>query len=224
MTILALQLPESANRFIKQRQLQGDVSAVLLYGSYARGTHHVNSDIDIIFVVDQGFKRECVVQDGLLFEVLEETKNNMYSFWERNMDVDRHWYLWKDMKILFDRDGEGKEIIEHAMSFVSDRHPWPSKEVQMRKLIMLHKINNIRHVSSSDSRTAALLLVEFVWALIENWFGIRGRFIPSSKEVFTILPEEDPVLSDLLGDFYTNPVDLDTKFKLAERIYKAIHE
>lgn len=217
----ALHLPESINRFIKQRQMRGGISAVLLYGSYARGTQHANSDVDIIFIVDQGFKRECVIQDGLLFEVLEETKSNVYSFWQKNLDEDRHWYLWKDVKVLYDRDGEGKEIVSHALSLLTERQPWPSEELQMRSLIMQFKIKNIRHVSQSDPSTAALLLVELVRGLIENWFRIRGRFIPSSKEFFAIFAEEDPTLSGLLTEFYVDQIDLDTKFSVVERMFKS---
>jgi len=219
-----LKLPERVNRFIEQRKIRGGISAVLLYGSYARGTQHTNSDIDIIFVVDEGFKRECVVQDGLLFEVIEQTKSNMYLFMKNNMDEDRHWNLWKDVKVLYDRDGEGKEIIVHAQSLVSDRQPWPPEEIQMRRLIMESKIGNIRHVSQSDQRTAALLLVELVWALIENWFGIRGRFIPSPKEIFAIFSEEDPVLSGLSNEFYVDQNDLNTRFNLIERVFKAVYD
>jgi len=219
-----LHLPESVNRFIEQRLIRGGISAVLLYGSYARGTQHANSDIDIIFVVDEGFKRECVVQDGLLFEVIEQTKSNMYSFMKENKDEDRHWNLWKDVKALYDRDGEGKEIIEHAQLLVNDRQPWAPDEIKMRRLIMGSKIKNIRHVSQGDRRTAALLLVELVWVLIENWFRIRGRFIPSPKELFSILSEEDPVLSGLLNEFYVDQNNLNTRFDVADLVFKAVYD
>jgi len=219
-----LRLPESINRFVEQRKFRGGVSAVLLYGSYARGTQHEQSDVDIIFIVDQGFTRECFVQDGLLFEVIEQTKSNMYSFWEKNLDEDRHWCLWKDTKVLYEKDGKGKEIIKHALSLVSDRQPWPPKEKQMRRLIMQHKIKNIRHVSQSDPETSALLLLEFVQALVENWFRMRGCFIPSPKELFSVFAEQDPVLSGLLSNFYVNQMDLNTKLGLAERVLNAVYD
>jgi len=210
----AINLPESINRFIKQRKMRGGISAVLLYGSYARGTQHANSDVDIMFIVDQGFKRECVVQDGLLFEIIEETSSNVYIFWQKNLDEDRHWNLWKDVKVLYDRDGEGKEIVNRALSLLTERQPWSRDELQMRSLIMQFKIKSIRHVSQSDPCTAALLHVESVRALMENWFQIRGRFIPSSKEIFAIFAEEDPILSGLLTEFYVDQIDLDTRLGL----------
>jgi len=218
----ALQLPESVNRFIKQRQMRGDISAVLLYGSYARGTQHANSDVDIMFIVDQGFKRECVVQDGLLFEIIEETSSDVYSYWQKNLDEDRHWNLWKDVKVLYDRDGEGKEIINRAHSLLTERQPWPRDELQMRTLIMQFKIKSIRHVSQSDPCTAALLLLESVRALMEDWFRMRGRFVPSSKEIFAIFADEDPILSGLITEFYVDQIDLDTRLSLVERIFESV--
>ena len=44
----SFQLSDRVNRFIAARKELGDVSAVLIYGSYARGTQHEQSDVDII--------------------------------------------------------------------------------------------------------------------------------------------------------------------------------
>lgn len=219
-----LRLPESVDRFINQRKAKGGISAVLLYGSYARGTQHRKSDVDIIFVVDQGFSRHCVVQDGILFEVIEQTKSSVYSFWQKNLDEDRHWNLWKDTKILYDRDGEGKEIIAHALSLVGEREPWTKDEINMRRLIMKFKIENIRYVSKCDACSATLLLIEFVRTLIENWFGIRGQFIPSSKEIFHVLSIEDPLFAKMLNAFYIDQMDLESKLSLADNIFEVVYQ
>ncbi len=57
--------PDPVNRFIVDRLERGDVAAVPLYGSYARGTQHEQSDVDIIFVDDELTKSE-IADEALL--------------------------------------------------------------------------------------------------------------------------------------------------------------
>ena len=123
----SLDLPQTITRFIAARIERGDILAALLYGSYARGTQTEHSDVDIIFILDKGYKSKLVMHEGIEFEVLEVTKSNLYAYWQKNWDEDRHWYLWKDAKAIFDPGGEGKEIIEHARSLVGERFPWQKK-------------------------------------------------------------------------------------------------
>jgi len=220
----ALQLPKSITRFVTRRTDGGDVSAVLLYGSYARGTQHEQSDVDIIFVVEQGFKSECVKFDGLLFEVLEETKSNMFSYWQKNFDEDRHWYLWKDVKVLYEREREGVEIVEHALSLVSERQPWPRERTKNHRLAMLARLEKIRYLSRDDQGTAAILLTEFARSLTENWFKIRGHFVPSTKEFLTLFAEECPEFANMLENFHLNASDLSGKFLQVKRMLEIVYK
>lgn len=216
-------LPDPVNRFIAQRQARGDVSAVLLYGSYARGTQHEHSDVDLIFIVDEGFTSELVVVEGLDVEVLEQTKTNMIAFWQKNLDEDRHWYLWKDVKVVFDRDGEGVEVIEHAMSLVGEKQPWPSNQVAMRKQVTLAKLHRTRQLATLDPGTAAILLVEIVQGLTEHWFSVRGRRIPSSKEFVGLFADESPEFGGLLESFHLEPSDLDSNLDHVERMVAVVY-
>ncbi len=218
MSNTKFQLPTSVNRFIATRKEQGDIAAVLLYGSYARGTQHEKSDVDIIFVVDQGFKSELIVHDGLVIEVLESTKRNMFSYWKENWDEDRHWYLWKDVKVVYDRDGEGAEIVKYAQSLVGERLPWPRTKIENRRQVDLAKIEKVQYLSKTDPGTASILLFEFVSELTENWFKIRGRFVPSTKELLTIYSNDCPEYGQLLTDFHLNEADLNTRFCLAKNM------
>ena len=218
----SLQLPDRVNRFIAARKEPGDVSAALIYGSYARGTQHEQSDVDIIFVVDNGFKSELVKHEGLEFEVLEATKNSIFAHWHSNWDEDRHWYLWKDAKVAYDRNGEGAEIVKYALSLVGERLPWPREQREGRRLVMLSRIQRIEYLSQTDPGTAAILLGEFVRTLTENWFKIRGQFIPSSKEFLATFADDCPKFGSLLKDFYLNSTDLKTRFILVESMLRIV--
>jgi len=216
-------LPQSVKRFIELRLARDGVSAVLLYGSYARGTQHAKSDVDVVYIVDSGFNSECVEYEGLLFEVLEQTKHGMFEYWQKHMDVDRHWYLWKDAKVIYDREGEGAEVIEHAMSLVGQRHPWSREKVENHKLAMLAKIENIRYLSRKDAGTAAILLVEFVRLLTENWFKMRGQFVPSTKVILSLFAEHDPEFGSMLVDYHLNADGLDRKFEQVETMLNTVY-
>ena len=216
-------LPEPVNRFIAARRERGDVSAVLPYGSYARGTPHEQSDVDIIFIVDEGFKSELVEFEGMDFEVLEETKLNMFAFWETNLDEDRHWYLWKDVKVLYDRDGEGAEAVAHALSLVGEKKPWPEERIEMRKQVAQAKLRRTRSLSQHDPGTAAIVLVELVQESTAHWFDARGRRVPSSKGLLAVFAQEHPELGDVLVDFYTRSAGLEPWFDLVERLVDFVY-
>ena len=216
-------LPEQVNRFVASRLDGGDVTAVLLYGSYARGTEHEQSDVDIIFVVDQGFKSEVVDLDGVDVEVLEQTKHNMFAFWEQNLDEDRHWYLWKDVKVLYERNNEGTEVVAHAMSLVGEKRPWPNDRIEMRKKVAQAKLRRTRFLSQLDAGSAAIALVELVQAMTGHWFDVRGQRVPSSKAFSGVFAEEDPELGDLLVGFYVRPTEFDVRFDLADRMAELVY-
>lgn len=216
-------LPEPVNRFIADRLERGDVAAVLLYGSYARGTQHEQSDVDIIFVVDEGFRSEIVDFEGIEFEVLEQTKPNMFAFWEQNLDEDRHWYLWKDAKVLYERDKEGTEVVAHALSLVGEKRPWPADQVEMRKKVAVSKLRRTRYLSQRDPGTAAITLIELVQASTKHWFDVRGHRVPSSKAFLDVFAKEDPEFGGLLRDFHEQPLELESKFDLAERLTELVY-
>ena len=216
-------LPEPVNRFIADRLDRGDVAAVLLYGSYARGTQHEQSDVDIIFVVDEGFRSEVVECEGVDIEVLEQTRHNMFAFWEQNLDEDRHWYLWKDVKVLYERDNEGAEVVAHALSLVGEKRPWPTDQVEMRRKVAVAKLRRTRFLSQSDPGTAAIVLVELVQASTQHWFAVRGHRVPSSKAFLGVFAEEEPELGDLLVDFYTQTAELESKFDTAQRLLEIVY-
>lgn len=218
-----LKLPQSITRFINRRVQRGDVSAVLLYGSYARGTQHEQSDVDLIFIVDEGFNSEYIEYERFVFEVLEQTKSNMFSYWKNNLDKDRHWYLWKDVKVLYDREGEGAETVKHALSLVGNRLPWSQERIVNHRQAMHARIDKIQYLSVEDQATAAVLLVEFVRSLAENWFKIRGRFVPSTKEFLALFEKDCPAFAEMLGDFHLNPTDLDGRFVQVRRMLDIVY-
>lgn len=216
-------LPEPANRFITERLDRGDVAAVLLYGSYARGTQHEQSDVDIIFVVDEGFKSEIVNVEGIDIEVLEQTKHDMFAFWEQNLDEDRHLYLWNDVKVLYERDDEGVEVIAHALSLVGEKRPWPNDRIEMRKKVADAKLRRTRFASQHDPGTAAIVLVELVQAMTEHWFDVRGHRVPSSKSFLDVFADHDPELGGVLREFYLESLELEPRFDVARRMVDLVY-
>jgi len=216
-------LPESIKQFISARQARGGVSAVLIYGSYARGTQHEKSDVDLIFIVDEGFKSEYILHEGIDIEVLESTLSDMISYWQQNWDEDRHWYLWKDARVLYDRDGDGAKAVAHALSLVGDRQSWSQEHTEARKHIMKAKLGRCQYLAQKDPTTAAMLLTEFVRTLIENWFIVRGKFVPSTKEFLTCFSKQSPEFEQLLRDFYSDSTNLNARFALLERMIERVY-
>lgn len=89
---------------------------------------------------------------------------------------------------------------------------------------MEERLEKIRYVSGYDPGTSGLLLVDFVQALLGNWFRLRGRFVPSPKEFFAIFAEENPGLANLLHGFYVDSNGLASKFDQVDAMLEMIYK
>ncbi len=219
----ARDLPEVIHRFVASREEQGGLAAALLYGSFARGTAHERSDVDIIFIVDEGFASEAVTFEGKLFECLETTADAIMSHWEQKLDEDRHWYLWKDVKVLYERDGAGAHVVSAARSLVGERIPWTDEQIEMRRFVMTERIDRLRFLADTEPTTAAIVLGDVFRDLLEYWFKMRGEFVPSPKEFTSVFDVQSPPIAELVRSFYIAernlPGRLDVAIRLVDEVF-----
>jgi len=88
---------------------------------------------------------------------------------------------------------------------------------------MIERIEKIKYLAKSDEGTAAILLVEFVRSLAENWFKIRGQFVPSTKDFLAIFVAEHPEFGNKFRDFHLNSSTLNGRFVEVERMLDIVY-
>lgn len=92
-------LPPYLNELVQNT----DVLGVILFGSWARGNAQPGSDVDLVVILRQGFRRAVEYRDEQAFEIIWVTEQGALDFWQAHPDdaVD----LWSVAQVLLDRDG-----------------------------------------------------------------------------------------------------------------------
>ena len=108
-------------QYIEKLQKSPDVLGIILFGSWARGNNRVDSDVDLLVIVQEGLKRTVEYREGQAFEITYTTEQGAMEYWQSNPDDAVE--LWRSAKVLFDRDGTvarlrqaGNEIKERGKS------------------------------------------------------------------------------------------------------------
>src|SRR5687767_7877113 len=87
---------------IEELQQDPQVLGIIMFGSWARGNNRVDSDVDLLVIVQEGFKRTVEYREGQAFEVTYITEQGAIEYWRSNPNDAVE--LWKDAKVLFERD------------------------------------------------------------------------------------------------------------------------
>lgn len=88
-----------------------DVRAVALHGSRARFGARPDSDVDLLVVTDHGDAGQVVVHHGgLEVDRIERSA----AAWTDRFRRDRPtWaWAWSDARVLLDRDGSGRDLVD----------------------------------------------------------------------------------------------------------------
>src|SRR5262245_20263022 len=99
---------EKLHKFVEQLQEDQNNLVVILFGSQARGDSTEESDIDLVVIVKEGYKRAAEYFDSQAFEIIYTTEAGALEYWRANMHDAVG--LWRVGKVLFDRDGTGERL------------------------------------------------------------------------------------------------------------------
>jgi predicted nucleotidyltransferase len=194
-------LNPSAQQYIAELQADPNVLGIILFGSWARGNHRPGSDIDLVVIVQNGYRRTVEHRQGQAFELIFVTEQGAIDFWEANPDDTVE--LWRVAKVLFDREGtiarlrQAVQGIEQrgkaALTAEQYEHAW---------FDCLDQIKAAEALAATDPTTASLPLAAKVVQLTELFFATRQRWIPPPKQRLAILQELQPESYNLLVSYY----------------------
>ena len=125
--------------FVNGLKKDSNVLGVVLFGSWARGSNRIGSDVDILVILKEGYKRTIEYLDNQAFEIIYSTKKEAFDFWKSNRDDAAGF--WEDANILYDVGGvvaslkkKKKKILKEGKKEIDKFR----KEQLMFELNLLH--------------------------------------------------------------------------------------
>ena len=85
--------------FIEELKSRPGILGIILFGSWARGNNRLDSDVDLVVIVTEGFKRSVEYHKNQAFEIIYTTEELVFEFWESHKDDCVS--LWEVAKVLY---------------------------------------------------------------------------------------------------------------------------
>jgi uncharacterized protein len=155
----------------------------ILYGSYARGDAHGESDVDLLVVRAEGPSlRDARLVDGLLLDAFVSPEAAL-----EHPDVEQ-LKLARGL-VLFERDGFGEALLERVRALeAGGPSPLPEDEREMRRVWAQKSLQRARAGGpEADYRWHSLVVQS-----LEDYFALRTRWFRGSKESLDELAREEP--------------------------------
>lgn len=203
--------------FLEELKLRDDVLGVIMFGSWARGNNRTDSDVDLVIILKDGFRRTVEYRDKQAFEIIYTTEKGAFDFWGGHKDDAAG--LWEVAKVLYDKDNT-IERLQSKIKEVLDAGKKPIDEYQLGQF-RFDADDQLKYVESiilKDPTTANLILSNKVFSLIELFFDIRLLWTPAPKQRLAKITELDAKLFELLEQFYKEPITLPEKLAIAREI------
>jgi hypothetical protein len=206
--------------FIENKNADDNVLAVIVFGSYARGNSRPDSDIDLVIILKNGFKRVAEEFQGQTFEIIYTTEESALDYWNSN----KHdaFGLWSVAQIAFDRDGTGKRLKEYGENLCKEL-PEPLDESTLGHLRFdaQDSIKAAEIISETDIATASLLIHKKVIDLIDLFFDKNQKWHPAPKQQLETIESINKTSGALFTDFYSIS-DFQGKVEVLKKIAKDV--
>jgi hypothetical protein len=192
-----------------------DVLGVLLFGSWARGDNRPDSDVDLVVIVRDGYRR-CVEYCGdQAFELIFVTEAAAFDFWAANRDDAAA--LWAVAKIVHDT-GVLQRLEQRTRALLAEgKLPLPAERIAGLRFDAEDQLRHVAAIADRDPATAAMLLAATVLGLTALVFDLRCLWTPPPKQRLAAIAALDPVLADAFRRFHTESA-LTRRLQLAREL------
>jgi len=210
-------LNQETQAFIEDLKGRPDVLGVILFGSWARGNNRPDRDVDLLVILEVGFKRAVEYRGNQAFEIIYTTGKAAVEFWESNKDDCARF--WEIAKILFDRDRTIQALQTQALLIVKGgKEPLDNDQLVHLRFDAEDQLRYIQHILSSDQTTANLLLTNKVFVLTELFFDVRQLWIPAPKQRLSEIKSISPEFYTLLETFFAENGDITKRISLTQQM------
>lgn len=212
---------QETQNFVEELKKRSDVLGVILFGSWARGNNRPDSDVDLVVILKEGYRRTVEYRDKQAFEIIYTTEKGAFDYWESHKDDAAG--LWEIAKILFDKDGT-IERLKSKINVVLNAGKKPIDEFQLGQFRFdaEDQLKYVEGVLVNDPTTASLILTNKIFALTELFFDMRQMWTPAPKQRLEKIKEISPDLYTLLQQFYQEQLSITEKLFVAKKIIPII--
>ncbi len=208
------------DQFVEDLKKRPDVLGIILFGSWARGNNRQDSDIDLVVILTEGFRRTVEYSGEQVYEIIYITENSAFDYWENHKDQCAG--LWEVAKILYDKSGTIQKLEKRVKRMLKQgKKPYDQYQLSQLRFDAEDQINYVKKIKMTDLATARMILLNKVFALTELFFDIRQLWIPAPKQRLMQIKKIDTRFYDLLVKFYEEN-GLSEQIKSAEVIVKFV--
>ncbi len=212
---------KETQKFLEELKQHSDVLGVIMFGSWARGNNRPDSDVDLVVILTDGYRRTVEHRNGQPFEIIYTTEKGAFDYWESHKDDAAG--LWEVAKILYDKDGT-VEQLKNKIKEVLDAGKKAIDEYQLGQF-RFDSDDSLKYTESilaSDPTTANLMLTNKIFALTELFFDIRQMWTPAPKQRLVEIQKISPDFYSLLQQFYQEQITLKDKLEIAKKIVPVV--
>ena len=194
---------KATHSFLEDLKQRRDVLGVIMFGSQARGNYRPDSDVDLVVILTEGYRRAVEYRDGQAFEIIYTTARGALAYWKSH--VDDAAGLWEVASVLFDKDGTIAQL-KSKIQKVLDEGKKPIDEYQLEQFRFDADdiLKYVEHIIEADPTSANLILTNKVFTLTGLFFDLRQLWIPAPKQRIEKIKEVSPGLYYLLTKFYSD--------------------
>ncbi len=214
---------EATNKFIQELKLRDNVLGIILFGSWARENNRLDSDVDLVVILDNGYQRTVEKREGQIFEIIYSTAESALDYWKSNRDDCAG--LWEVAKILYDKDGTVKKLQSEVELLIKQG----KKSMNVLQLGQLRfdaedqiKVSGL--LFDEDPTTANFILTNKVFALTSLFFDIRQLWTPAPKQRLEKIKEIKPELYSALHNFYYDGEAFKSRLDSAKKIVDLVFQ
>ncbi len=209
--------------FVEELKQRPEVLGIILFGSWARGDNRPDSDVDLVVILTEGYKRTVEYKNDQAFEIIYTTEQSALEFWKNKIDDCAG--LWSVAKILYDKNKTLNTLKEQALEIIKNgKKPIDEYQKKQYQFSAEDEIKAVEHLIANDPTTANMVLAYTVNNLSSLFFDLRQLWTPAPKQRFSKIKEINPKLYSIFGRFYTDKTSLKEKIGVAKEIVPIVFE
>lgn len=202
--------------FVEKLKADANVLAVIVFGSYARGNSRPDSDIDLVVILKEGYKRTAEEFEGQTFEIIYTTEKAATDYWQSN----KHDAigLWSVAKVAFDRDTTGGRLKAFGDNLLKEKPPmFDEAKLNHLRFDLQDTIKAAEIINQTDTATASLLIHKKAADLINLYFDRNQLWHAAPKQQLETIKKSNSTIGTLFTDFY-NASDFQRKAETIKEI------
>lgn len=212
---------DAITKFLEILQADENVLGVVLFGSWARGNYRENSDVDLLVLLQHGYKRAIEEKYGQIFEIIYITPDAALAYYTSHLDNAAN--LWAVAKILYSKENTVENLHDKVNEILVKGKPKIS--ISQRKQLLFDKQDKLKYIKSTyeeDPTTSSLILFNTVSELTEVFFDLKQIWTPAPKQRLQCINEMNHILAAQLSEFYSESTMTKRRWVLLEEMTKLV--